>query len=143
MELIKLHPNAQTPTLGSEGAAGYDIYMPEDGELHAGAYHSQLTRLGFAMKVPAGHVALILPRSGAGAKQGVELRNTCGVIDSDYEGEWMACIKTKEGHELSWKAGDRLLQFVIVPCCQFEITEVKDFSKKSDRGAGGFGSTGQ
>ena len=143
MELIKLHPNAILPERGSDGAGGYDIFMPEAGGIDNGAYHAKLIRLGFAMKVPEGYVALLLPRSGAGAKQGVELRNTCGVIDSDYEGEWMASIKTKEGHELSWAAGERLLQFVIVPCIAPAIEVVTEFSKKSERGAGGFGSTGQ
>lgn len=142
MELIKLHPATILPERSTSGAGGFDIFMPEAGSIENGAYHSKLVRLGFAMKVPAGHVALILPRSGAGAKQGVELRNTCGVIDSDYEGEWMAAIKTKEGHELGWAAGERLLQFIIVPCVAPEIKVVGEFSKKSERGEGGFGSTG-
>ena len=143
MELIKLHPSVQTPTRGSDGAGGYDIFMPEAGSIENGAYHSKLVGLGFAMKVPAGHVALILPRSGTGAKFGLELRNTCGVIDSDYEGEWKVCIKTKEGHELAWTAGERLFQFVVVPVATPAIQEVDTFSQASERGQGGFGSTGQ
>lgn len=142
MELIKLHPDVTLPERSTSGAGGFDIFMPEAGSIHNGAYHSKLVPLGFAMKVPAGHVALILPRSGAGAKQGVELRNTCGVIDSDYEGEWKACIKTKEGHDLGWSAGERLLQFVIVPVVTPPITVVREFSQASERGKGGFGSTG-
>ena len=142
MELIKLHPDLIEPTRGTPGSAGYDIHMPEAGGIANGAYHSQLVGLGFALKVPVGSVALILPRSGAGAKHGVELRNTVGVIDSDYEGEWKVAVKTKEGHELCWDAGERLFQFIIVPCLTDEITVVDKFTETSARGAGGFGSTG-
>jgi dUTP pyrophosphatase len=138
MRIQSLHTGFIMPTKGSSQAGAYDIYMPEDGYATG---DSQLIGLGFAAEVPSGHVALLLPRSSSGAKYGVELNNTCGVIDSDYRGMWMAAIKTKNGSPFSWKAGDRVIQFLIVPVAQVELTLVKSVGE-SGRGAGGFGSTG-
>lgn len=142
MDFKRLHPGFQLPTKGSEAAGGYDLYMPAPGRIpRSEVAVSALVGLGFAAKVPDGHVALILPRSGVGAKFGVELRNTVGVIDADYTGEWMVAAKQKEGQEINWSAGDRLYQFVIVPVASVEPREVDELPV-TERGAGGFGSTG-
>lgn len=98
--------------------------------------------LGFAAEVPVGHVALLLPRSGAGAKQGLSLNNTVGVIDADYRGEWMACLRVRNGEAIQWTKGERLLQFVIVPVATPELQVVKALAS-TERGEGGFGSTNQ
>ena len=141
MEIIKLHPDLIAPTRGTDGAAGYDLYMPKAG---SNLYNrTQLHGLGFAAKVPAGHVALILPRSSAGVKAGVYLGNTVGVIDSDYEGEWLVNIRQREGEVIEWAAGDRMFQFVVVPVATPELEFVSEFSTSSARGAGGIGSTGK
>lgn len=102
---------------------------------------SQLTGLGFAAAVPPGHVALLLPRASAGAKHGLELNNTCGVIDSDYRGEWKAAMCTKTGIALSWAAGDWVLQFIVVPVADVTLEQV-DSLDETERGTGGFGSSG-
>lgn len=141
MEIVKLHPDLIEPSRGTEGAAGYDLYMPKAGNTLEGP--SQLHRLGFACKVPAGHVALILPRSSAGVKLGIRLGNTVGVIDSDYEGEWMVNIQGRPGDVIQWAAGERLFQFIVVPVATPELKFVSEFSESSHRGAGGFGSTGK
>jgi dUTP pyrophosphatase len=141
VEIIKLHPDLITPTRGTEGAAGYDLYMPKPGTSVSG--NAELHGLGFAAKVPAGHAALILPRSGAGVKSGIRLGNTCGVIDSDYEGEWKVNIQGRAGDCVQWAAGERLFQFVVVPVVTPELQFVSEFSESSNRGAGGFGSTGK
>lgn len=141
MEIIKLHPDLITPTRGTEGAAGYDLYMPKAGTSVSG--NAELQGLGFAAKVPAGHVALILPRSGAGVKSGIRLGNTCGVIDSDYEGEWKVNVQGRSGDYVQWAAGERLFQFVVVPVSTPELQFVSEFTHSSARGAGGFGSTGK
>lgn len=145
MQFKKLHPNFQLPSKGSDTAAGYDLFMPEAGhvneKVHETGEHHKLIGLGFSAYVPLGFAALILPRSGAGAKYGVELRNTCGVIDSDYRGEWMVAVKTKEGHEFGWAAGERLFQFILVPVANFTPTLVDELPT-TERGVGGFGSTG-
>jgi len=143
MQFKKLHPNFQLPQRGTASAAGYDLFMPSAGALReCEVGNTQLVGLGFSAAVPEGYVALILPRSSAGAKHGVELRNTCGVIDSDYRGEWMVAVKTKEGQEFGWAEGERLFQFILVPAGNFTPELVEELPT-SDRGEGGFGSTGK
>ena len=127
------------PTKASEKAGAFDIYMPEPGTA-IGASH--MFGLGFAAAVPDGHVGVLLPRSSTGAKHGLELNNTCGVIDSDYRGEWKAAIRTKSGIPFTWQAGERILQFMIVPLAQVSLELVESLDE-TNRGTGGFGSTGQ
>lgn len=143
MKFKPLHPNFKLPTKGTEGAGAYDIYMPEPGTLDMREFpDGNLVPLGFAAEVPSGHVALLLPRSGVGAVYNLALNNTCGVIDSDYRGEWLAALRVNsEGGVLRWKAGERLLQFLLVPVAQVDF-ELTDELSESGRGIGGFGSTG-
>lgn len=136
MRIKALHPNFLIPTKGTDGAGAYDLYMPEAG------FSNELVGLGFAAEVPKGYVAIILPRSSAGVKLGVELKNTCGVIDSDYRGEWKAAIQTKTEEVIQWRAGDRLLQFLIVPVADVTL-ELVDGLDSTERGSGGFGSSGK
>ena len=139
--LIKAqHPNFIMPTKGTQLAGAFDIYMPMDGYISAGL--KTKVPLGFAAKVPDGHVALILPRSGEGAKHCLELNNTCGVIDADYTGEWFATLRTKDGKDYSWQMGDRCLQFLVVPVADVTL-QLVDALPTTQRGDGGFGSTGK
>lgn len=138
MRVKSLHPNFIMPTKGSDKAGAFDIYMPEAGVI-TGA--KEVINLGFCAEVPAGNVALLLPRSSTGAKFSVELNNTCGVIDADYRGEWKAALRTKDGLRYSWSAGERILQFMIVPITQVEL-ELATELDNTERGSGGFGSTG-
>ena len=140
MRIKKIHPNFKMPVKSTERAGAFDIYMPESGASYGEVI--EFVGLGFAAEVPPNHVALILPRSGVGAKHGVELNNTCGVIDSDYRGEWKAAIRTKSGKLFSWDANERLLQFLIVPVAEVSL-ELVDELDTTDRGTGGFGSTGK
>jgi dUTP pyrophosphatase len=139
MKIKALHPNFIMPTKGTAQAGAIDLYMPEAG---IASHVSQVFGLGFAAAVPEGFVALLLPRSSTGAKFGLELTNTCGVIDSDYRGEWMAALRTKHAASFRWEAGDRLLQALIVPVSSVELALVDDLDE-TERGEGGFGSTGQ
>jgi dUTP pyrophosphatase len=140
MHIVKIHPDIITPQRGSEFSAGYDIFMPESGV----AYANQETKvaLGFKLAIPTGWVGLIFPRSGIGFKSGLELNNTCGVIDSDYRGEWFAMLRLKRLEELKWEAGARLLQFIVVPHLSEELIVVDELPA-SVRGDGGLGSTGK
>lgn len=140
MNIKPLHPNFKLPTRGTEHAAGYDIYMPEAGVILGD--RTLCIPLGFATEIPQGYVALILPRSGVGARDGLALNNTCGVIDSDYRGEWLAVLKAHPNSSVKWEAGDRILQYVIVPV-HTPVLNVVESLETSDRDAGGFGSTGQ
>lgn len=137
MQIQPLHPNFQMPVKSTAGAGAFDLYMPERGHSQKGG----LIGLGFAAAVPEHHVALLLPRSGVGAKHGLELNNTCGVIDSDYRGEWKAAIRTKNGRPFHWNAGDRILQAVIVPVADVQL-ELVDSLDETGRGDGGFGHSG-
>lgn len=144
MEIKAIHPNFQLPVRGSEQAAGYDIYMPEKGIVHVNK--PMKVGLGFATAIPPGYVALLLPRSGTGAKHGVGVRNTVGIIDADYTGEWFAFITiddvdSRGADSFEWEAGERLLQFVLVPFGTAQLTVVEELTK-TQRGEGGFGSTG-
>lgn len=139
MHIKKLHINFVLPIKSTERAGAFDIFMPTEG--YASGKPTKVG-LGFATEVPANHVALILPRSGAGSKYGLELNNTCGVIDSDYRGEWIANIRTKNGEYYPWSIGDRILQFLIVPVADVTL-ELVDELDTTERGAGGFGSTGK
>lgn len=140
MKFKQLHSNFQLPQRSSDAAGGLDILMPEDGRLKPG--EKLMVPLGFAAAIPRGYIALILPRSGVGAKKGLELINTCGVIDADYRGEWLAAMQLKPNQEtLNWAAGDRLLQIVVVPVADITPVLVDELDETS-RGSGGFGSTG-
>lgn len=142
MNIKQLHPNFKMPTRGTDHAGGFDIYMPEKGSMIPGATYGQMVPVGFAAEVPVGYVALLLPRSGAGAKHGVSLNNTVGVIDADYRGEWVACLRLKNGLPHHWEAGERLLQFILVPVGTPELKLVEELGSTT-RGEGGFGSTNQ
>lgn len=141
MRITPLQSGFIMPVKSTEFAGAFDIHMPESGEING---NCQLIGLGFAAAIPAGYVGLLFPRSGVGARFGVELNNTCGVIDADYRGEWKAALKTKSGLPFSWERGERLLQCVVVPALsvQFELVNSVEELGNSDR-AGGFGSTGK
>lgn len=140
MNIQPLHKNFYMPSHGSAQAAGYDITMPEGGCV----FHGEAVKvaLGFAAEVPAGYMALLMPRSGVGFKKGLELHNTCGVIDADYRGEWFASLHIKTGAQFRWEAGEKLLQFILVPVYTPVLQKVDSISDTS-RGTGGLGSTGK
>lgn len=133
------------PEYKTEYSAGMDIYLQEDTTLVIGA--DNVIHLGFAAEVPEGYAAILLPRSSAGMK-GISLRNTAGVIDSDYRGEWIAHIVIDQNQdnalldEWHYKRGDRIIQCLIVPVKKVDI-ELTESISMTARGNGGFGSTGK
>lgn len=133
------------PEYKTEYSAGMDIYLQEDTTLVIGA--DNVIHLGFAAEVPEGYAAILLPRSSAGMK-GISLRNTAGVIDSDYRGEWIAHIVIDQNQdnalldEWHYKRGDRIIQCLIVPVKKVDI-ELTESVSVTARGNGGFGSTGK
>ena len=139
MRVKPISNNFIMPTKGSNDAGAIDLYMPEAGYVDGTEVKIPL---GFAAVIPKGYVGLLLPRSGVGAKHGLELNNTCGVIDADYRGEWLAVMRTKSGKEFSWKQGERVLQCVLVPVLSPTLEQVEDLDA-TDRGEGGFGSSGK
>lgn len=142
MRIQPTHDDFIMPTKSTLDSGGFDIYMPCEGCVKGIA---EMVGLGFRAEIPRGHAAMILPRSGVGARSGLELNNTVGLIDADYRGEWKAALRTKSGLPFSWEQGERLLQFIIVPLPSIELEMVpkgQDFSATT-RAEGGFGSTGQ
>lgn len=141
MKIQLLRAGIVAPTRGTKHSGGFDIYMPEAGIIQLGM--PVKIGLGFATAVPEYHVALLLPRSGVGSKHGLEVNNTCGVIDADYRGEWFATLNQKPGHApLRWNRDDRLLQFIIVPVWIPKL-EIVESLEETSRGTGGLGSTGK
>lgn len=144
MNIKPIVENFIAPEYKKDLSGGLDIYFQKDTELVIGT--DNVVNLGFCAEVPEGHVALLVPRSSAGMK-GLALRNTVGVIDADYRGEWIAHIVIDQqgdnvwGDSIKYKRGDRALQAIIIPFNKVDINIVDDLSV-TDRGDGGFGSTG-
>lgn len=131
------------PGYATAGAAGLDLRACVDAPLliEPGATH--LVRTGVAIHIAdPGYAALILPRSGLGHKHGIVLGNLVGLIDSDYQGELMISTWNRGNAAFTLNPLERLAQLVIVPVVQARFNIVDDFSA-TERGAGGFGSTGK
>jgi len=139
MKITRINPDIYIPSRGSEHAAGYDIFMPSIEFIYPG--ETKKIKLGFATAIPVGFAALIMPRSSWGSK-GIELANTVGLIDSDYRGEWQAVIKNTSNEQIQWNLDERVLQFILIPVNTPELEIVSDLDE-TDRGEGGFGSTGK
>jgi dUTP pyrophosphatase len=104
----------------------------------------QLIPTGMAVHLrDPGYAALILPRSGLGHKHGIVLGNLVGLIDSDYQGELMVSAWNRSSTAFTLQPMERLAQLVIVPVVQAQFNEVQDFAQVSERGTGGYGSTGK
>ena len=140
MRVQSLHKAFIMPTKGTSMAGAFDIYMPEPGRVCE--LFPTTVALGFSAQVSPGHVALLLPRSGVGCRFGLELMNTCGVIDADYQGEWKAVLKTKGSQPYAWAAKERILQFLVVPVANVTL-ELGDPFQVTERSHDGFGSTGK
>ena len=120
MKIKPLVKDFIVPEYKREYSGGMDIYLQQDVTLNVGS--DNVINLGFAAEVPEGHIALLLPRSSAGMK-GIALRNTVGIVDADYRGEWIAHITLDSicDKPIAYKRGERILQAVIVPFNKVEI----------------------
>ena len=138
-EMIKEH----LPVYGSIGSAGLDLRACINEEMTIKPGETALIPTGFAMflKNPD-YAACILPRSGLGHKHGIVLGNLVGLIDSDYQGELMVSCWNRSSENFAIKPLDRIAQMIIVPVMQANLNIVEDF-EATDRGSGGFGSTGK
>jgi dUTP pyrophosphatase len=133
----------QPPTYATPGSAGLDLRACLDAPLVLAPNAWQLIPTGMAVHLrDPGYAALILPRSGLGHKHGIVLGNLVGLIDSDYQGQLMVSAWNRSPHPYTLQPMERLAQLVIVPVVQAHFREVTDFATASDRGTGGYGSTG-
>jgi len=131
------------PHYATAGAAGLDLRACIEKELRLEPGDSRLVSSGIAIHVAdPGYAAIILPRSGLGAKSGIVLGNLVGLIDSDYQGPLMVSVWNRGREPFTVQPMDRIAQLVVIPVVQVEFELVEDFAA-SARGAGGFGSTGK
>ena len=137
--LIKEH----IPTYASEGSAGLDLRACINDPVVINPGKTELIPTGISIFIKdPGYAGLILPRSGLGHKHGIVLGNLVGLIDSDYQGELFISTWNRGTSSFTINSLDRIAQLVIVPVSQASFNLVSDYAK-SDRGDGGFGSTGK
>ena len=142
MRFKKLSESAQAPKRASVGSAGYDLFA----DLHNGAVsvepgETKMISTGIAMEIPLGTFGAIFARSGLASKRGLRPANCVGVIDPDYRGEVMVAIHNDSREDQVIKPGDRIAQLLIIPCGAVDFVEANELIS-TDRGSGGFGSTG-
>lgn len=138
----KLHPNANLPTYGSAYAAGADLYACLDEPVTIGPGETYWVSTGIALEVPAGCAGLVFARSSLGAKRGLAPANKVGVVDSDYRGEIKVVLFNHSSEPQTINPGERVAQFVITPVVTPTYVEAEEL-EETDRGIGGFGSTGK
>ena len=127
------------PVYATDGAAGMDVCAAEDVDLAPGARHAVAT--GFAVAIPQGYEIQVRPRSGLAFKHGISVPNAPGTIDSDYRGELKVLLINHGDESFAIRRGDRVAQLVLAPVTRAAFAEVDDLDE-TQRGAGGFGSTG-
>lgn len=134
----------QMPAYATPGSAGLDLRACLDAPLTLAPNAWQLVPTGLAIHLAdPGYAALILPRSGLGHKHGIVLGNLVGLIDSDYQGQLMVSAWNRSDVAFTIEPMERIAQLVIVPVVQAQLRVVEDFSHATERGAGGYGSTGR
>ena len=136
----RLEPGVPLPSRARVGDAGLDLAAAEDVEVAPG--ERAMIRTGLAIAIPDGHAGLVLPRSGLASRQGLTLANSPGLIDAGYRGEVICAVVNLDRREAVRVArGDRIAQLVVVPVAALEPEWVQELPS-SERGEGGFGSTG-
>ena len=143
VKIKKLNENAVIPTRGSEYAAGYDLYacMDSNESILIKPHQTVKIHTGIAMKLPAGYFGAVFARSGVATKRGLRPANCVGVCDEDYIGEVIVALHNDSNVEQMVVGGERIAQYVVIPYQTVAFTEADEL-EETERGAGGFGSTG-
>lgn len=143
VRIKKLDEKATVPVYGSEFAAGADIFACTGGEkVEIAPHETKFIHTGIALEIPVGYAGLIYARSGTACKRGLAPANKVGVVDSDYRGEIMVALHNHSEQAQSIDDGERIAQMVITPYLTAEFIETDELDD-TERGAGGFGSTGR
>ncbi len=143
VKLLDERLRGQLPAYATAGSAGLDLRACLNEALTLGPNEWQLIPTGMAMHLAdPGFAALILPRSGLGHKHGIVLGNLVGLIDSDYQGQLMVSAWNRSPQAYTIQPMERIAQLVVVPVVQARFNLVDDFEASTERGAGGYGSTG-
>lgn len=136
----RINPDVELPGYAYEGDAGLDLRSAEDVSLKP--FERRLISTGLAIAIPEGYAGFVQPRSGLALKQGLSMANTPGLIDAHYRGELKICaINLDPIHTIEVKRGDRIAQLVIQKVPVVKLVDVAELDE-TDRGAGGFGSSG-
>lgn len=139
--LKKLRENAHIPTRGSSAAAGYDLYACLDEPVVIEPHTTVKIGTGITAALPDGYFAACFARSGLASRQGLRPANCVGVVDSDYRGEYIVALYNDSDESRTVVDGDRIAQLVVMPYLAV-VFETVDTLSDTERGAGGFGSTG-
>lgn len=145
VKVKKLYPDASIPTKGSDKAAAYDVYAcikNEDGYVKVAPHTTVKVGTGLAMTPPEGFFVGVYARSGLSTKEGLRPANCVGVCDEDYTGEYIVAVHNDSDIERVVKHGDRIAQLILQKRYDMDFEEVEELNA-TDRGAGGFGSTGK
>jgi dUTP pyrophosphatase len=137
----KLNRNAVLPRHGSNDAAGYDLYACIDAPITIKPHTTQFIGTGLSFELPQGTFVGIYARSGLAAKFGIRPANCVGICDSDYRGEYVVACHNDSDKDVVINPGDRIAQMVLQE--YIEMNFVEDTLTETERGAGGFGSTGK
>ncbi len=140
IKIKRLSENAAIPVYGSALAAGADLTTVEAAKIAPG--ETVLLHTGLSVEIPEGYAGLIYARSGLASKRGLAPANKVGVIDADYRGEIMVALHNHSNAEASVEAGERIAQLVVTPFLRVQFEESEVLSD-TERGTGGFGSTGR
>lgn len=146
IEIKKLDPRAEIPMYGTIDSAGVDLVACIKERIEIGPFKTHLVPTGLAINMQSvleTCVAMIFPRSGKGHKDGIILGNSVGIIDQDYHGELKVSILNRNSQNyITISPGDKIAQLVFMPIIKANFLEVEEFSHTTERGTGGFGSTG-
>lgn len=143
IKLMKIKKNAIVPSRATSGAAGFDLYACIDEKINIKAGESVLVPTGIAVELPNSDMAaFIFARSGLATKFGISLSNGVGVVDSDYRGEICVGLRNFSTETYTIEKNERVAQMIIMPVISTNLVE-SEFLGQTDRGSGGFGSTGK
>ncbi len=142
IQIKKLKSSAALPERGTKYAAGYDLFSAEDTDTIIPPHETRMIGTGLSVAIPEGYFGGIYARSGLSSKEGLRPANCTGVIDSDYRGEIKVALHNDSNEERIVKPAQKIAQLVIQPFLPVEFSEVSELSE-TERGEGGFGSTGK
>ena len=141
IKIKKQSPTAQLPSRGSSAAAGYDLYADLAADVVIAPHETAMISTGISLEIPEGYFGAVFARSGLAARESLRPANCVGVIDADYRGICMVALHNDSSQPRRVTPQERIAQLVIIPFLQAEFLETDELGD-TERGAGGFGSTG-